>query len=140
MRKFFMMSYVKPLAILCAVSLLSSCAAMGKKTESIEERVNGRWAALFANEIERAYGYLTPGYRSSVSLQQYQRSIENRKMKWTSADYIKSNCDENTCVVQVKVGFTLYGALPGVKAMNSSQYAHETWILVDGTWYMVPPQ
>jgi len=128
------------LAAICAALLLSACAATGKKTETIEERVNGRWAALLGNDIEGAYKYLTPGYRTSVSLQQYQRTLENRRVKWTSAKYVKSNCDESTCAVQVNVGFTVSGALPGVKSMSSSQYTDETWVLVDGKWYMVPPQ
>lgn len=129
-----------PLAALCAAMVLSACAATGKKTESIEDRVNGRWAALLGNDLEGAYKYLTPGYRTSVSMQQYRRAIENRKVRWTSAKYVKSECDESTCEVQVKVGFTIYGALPGVKSMSSSQNTNETWILVEGKWYMVPPQ
>jgi len=128
------------LALLCAVALLQACAATGKRTETVEDRVNARWAALLANDIETAYNYLTPGYRSSVSLQQYKRAVENRKVKWTSANYVKSSCEESTCTVQVKVGFTVYGVLPGVKSMNSSQYANETWILVDRKWYMVPQE
>jgi hypothetical protein len=130
----------KPLALICTVLLLQACAAAGKQTETIEDRVNGRWAALLGNDIESAYAYLTPGYRSSVSLEQYKRAIASRKMKWTSAKYVKSDCDENNCTVQVDIGFTVYGVLPGVKSMNSSQFAEETWILVDKNWYMIPPQ
>ncbi len=135
-----MRRFLAPLAVLCAAMLLSACAATGKKTETIEERVNGRWAALLAKDYESAYEYLTPGFRSSVSLQQYQRSVEDRKVKWTSAKYIKSTCEESTCAVQVNIGYTLIGALPGVKSMNMSQYAEETWILVGRKWYMVPQQ
>jgi len=131
---------VRPLAVLCAMLLLTACAATAKKTETIDERVNGRWAALFANDIETAYGYLTPGYRSSVTLQQYRRALENQAVKWTSAKYIDSKCEESTCEVKVQVGFTVYGALPGVKTFSTEQYADETWILVDGQWYMVPPR
>ena len=140
MRKLLTKRFAMLLGVLCAAALLSACASSGKKTETIEERVNGRWAALLGNDIEGAYRYLTPGYRTSVTLQQYRRAIENRKVKWTSAKYVKSKCDESTCAVQVNVGFTVYGALPGVKSMSSSQYTDETWILVDGHWYMVPPQ
>jgi len=128
------------LAALCAAMLLSACAATGKKTETIEERVNGRWAALLAKDYEGAYEYLTPGFRSSVSLQQYQRSIENRKVRWTSAKYVNSNCEESSCAVRVNIGYTVYGLLPGVKSMNSTQHAEETWILVDRKWYLVPQQ
>ena len=132
--------FVMPLAAICAAILLSACAATGKTKQTIEDRVNGRLAAVLANDIEGAYKYLTPGYRSSVTLEQYRRFFENRKVKWTSAKYVESECDESSCTVQVNVGFTIYGALPGVKSMNSSQYADEKWIMVDGQWYMVPQQ
>jgi len=140
MSHFSIQRHLTPLAALCALMLLSACAATGKKTETIEDRVNGRWAALLGNDVETAYKYLTPGYRSSVSLQQYQREFATQKMKWTSAKYVKSECEQGTCVAQVQVGYTIYGVLPGVKSMSNSQYAEETWILIDGTWYLVPPQ
>lgn len=140
MRYFSIRRFGKPLALFCIVTLLSGCAATVKKTETIEDRVNGRWAALLAKEIETAYNYLTPGYRSSVSLQQYERALENQAVKWTSAEYIKSECEESTCKVKVQVGYTVYGALPGVKSYSTKNYADETWILVDGQWYMVPPR
>jgi len=130
----------KPLTVLIVVTLLSSCVATAMKTENIEDRVNGRWAALFGDNIEGAYKYLTPGYRSSVSLPQYRRALETQAVKWTSAKYVDSKCDERTCDVKVQVGFTVYGAIPGVKSFSSMQYADETWIMVDDQWYMVPPR
>lgn len=131
---------VRLLAVLCTALLLSACATPVKKTESIEDRVNARWAALFSGDIETAYGYLTPGYRSSVSLQQYKRAYENQDVKWTSAKYIDSTCEENTCEVKLLIGFKVYGAVPGVKTFSASDNITETWIRVDGQWFMVPPR
>jgi len=139
-RYFSLTRRVKLLAVFSAAIMLSACAATAKKTETIEERVNGRWAALFAADIEGAYGYFTPGYRSSVTLQQYQRALETQAVKWTSAEYIDSNCAESTCKVTVRIGYTVYGALPGVKSYSTKSDAEETWILIDGQWYMVPPR
>jgi len=132
---------VKPLAVICMAAVLSACAAIGKNTETIiEERANARWVDLFANDIDSAYEYLTPGYRSSVTLQQYRRAFENQQVKWTSAKYVESKCEESTCDVEVLVGYTVYGALPGVKSFEGEQYVHETWVLVDRKWYIVPPR
>ncbi len=122
----------------CSLLLLSACAATAKKGESIEDRANGRWAALFSNDIEGAYQYLSPGYRTSVSLQQYQRALSLQQVKWTSAKYIESKCETTTCDVKLSVGYTVYHALPGVKSYSGKQNIDESWVLVDGNWYLVP--
>jgi hypothetical protein len=144
MKYFSIKRYVKLLVVLGSVLLLSACASTDKQADStadsIEDRANGRWAALFSNDIKAAYAYLTPGYRSSVSLQQYERALAMHQLKWTSAKYVESKCEANTCEVKLLVGFTVYGALPGVRSYNGTQYVNEAWVLVEGNWYMVPPQ
>ena len=148
MKYFSIKRSVKSLAVLCIALLLSACAATDKQTESnaesieasIADRANGRWAALFRKDIEAAYAYLTPGYRSSVSLVQYERTLAFQQLQWTSASYVDSKCEESTCVVKLLVGFTVNNALPGVRSYNGTQHVDETWVLVEGNWYMVPPQ
>jgi len=138
MQYFSIRGLVKPLLVLCSVLLLSACAAKVAKESTIEERVNARWAALFNKDIEGAYGYLSPGYRSSVSLTQYQRSIMTGNVRWTSAKYVSSKCEETRCDVKVLVGFTVTKAVPGVKSFNGTDYIDESWVLVKGNWFIVP--
>ena len=87
-----------------------------------------------------AYEYLSPGYRSSVSSLQYQRSLLLKRVKWTKANFIESECEEITCNVKFSLEFTVYGALPGVKAFNGTQDIEESWVLIDDVWYFVPTQ
>ena len=89
-------------------------------------------------DLAGAYGFLSPGYRSSVSSLQYQRSVLLQQLKYTDAKYIKSECEETTCNVTVLVDFTVYGAIPGVKSFDGARNIDEPWVLVDGNWYMVP--
>jgi hypothetical protein len=138
--KYFSVSRFALTSMVACGLLLSACAAPAKKEVSIEERVNARWAALLGKDIEGAYGYLTPGYRSSVSIEQYQRQLQTQAVSWTSAKYIDSTCEESTCDVKVLVGFTVYGAVPGVKSFSGTQNIHESWVLTNGTWYMLPKQ
>jgi len=130
--------YLKTSLVVCALLLLSACAAPGNKQSTIEERANARWEALLTGDLAAAYEYLSPGYRSSVSSVQYQRMVLLQQIKYTSAKYVKSECEEATCNVTVLVGFTVYGAVPGVKSFDGSRNIEESWILVDGNWYMVP--
>ena len=98
----------------------------------------GRWDALFNKDIEAAYEYLSPGYRSSVSLLQYHRALLLSKIRWTGANYIEGDCEETVCNVKIILDFTVYGAVPGVKSFPSKQSIEESWVLVDGSWYLVP--
>ena len=122
----------------CSLLLLSACTSTMKSGANIESRAMGRWDALLSEDVETAYEYLSPGYRSSVSLTQYHRSLLLSKVKWTGAGYIESDCEETVCNVKISLDFTIYGALPGVKSFESKQTIEESWVLVNGSWYLVP--
>jgi len=141
MNYFHLSRNVKLIAVVCSVLLLSACAAATvDKKNQIEDRAMGRWDALLTGDFAGAYEYLTPGTRSSISLMQYQRSILRKQVKWTSAKYNKSECEETTCKVTISLGFTVYGALPGVRSFEGTQDISESWVLLDGNWYYVPEQ
>ena len=125
-------------AVLCFAALLAACAAPVSQESLVEQRVNERWEKLLSGDLAGAYEYLSPGYRSSVTSLQYQRSILLKQVKWTSAKYLESNCEGVNCIARVNVGYTVYGALPGVKSFSSSRDVEETWLQVDGIWYFVP--
>jgi hypothetical protein len=99
-----------------------------------------RWDAVLSDDLAGAYEYLSPGYRSSVPSARYQRMILQNKVRWTKADYIESECEETTCKVKILLHFTVYGALPGVKSIDGSDYIEESWVKNDGQWYLVPSE
>jgi len=120
--------------------LLSACAtSTSVSPESlVEARATARWEALFGGDLAGAYEYLSPGYRTSVSSLQYQRSILLKQVAWTSAEYVGASCEETICKVNFNVGFTVSGALRGVKSYKGTQMVEESWVLIDGQWYFVP--
>ena len=139
MSKFFLRRNSKFLsALCCGLLLLSACATTVQTEDTLEERAMARWDALLSGDVEAAYEFLSPGYRSSVSLLQYHRTLLLSKVKWTGANYIEADCEETTCNVKILLDFTIYGALPGVKSMDSKQTIEESWLLVKGSWYLVP--
>lgn len=140
MNNFANNSRVGLLGVVCGLLLLSACATSVSTENQIEQRVTARWETLLSGDLAGAYEFLSPGYRSSVSLMQYQRSVLLQQVKWTSAKYVESTCEETTCSVKVLVGFTVYGALPGVKSFNGTKDIEESWVLISGNWYLVPPQ
>ena len=138
MKKLPITKYMNLMGLMFSLVLLSACATPVSKENQIEKRVTERWDTIFSGDLASTYGFLSPGYRSSVSSTQYQRAILTQKVKWTSAKYVDSACEETACVVRVSVGFTVYGALPGVKSFEGTQILDESWVLVDGQWYFVP--
>lgn len=134
------MGRVHHIVVVCSFMLLSACAtSTSVNPESlIEERATARWEAFFSGDLAGAYEYLTPAYRTSVSSLQYQRSVLLKRVAWTSAKYKGSVCEETSCKVKFDVGFTVSGALPGVKSYKGAQIIEETWVLIDGQWYFVP--
>ncbi|NND44086.1 MAG: hypothetical protein HKN58_02095 [Xanthomonadales bacterium] len=125
-------------AILVLVVALAGCATTGAPAKQIAERAQARWDALVAGDLDTAYGYLSPAYRSSVNSMQYQRRILLQKVRWTGAEYIDSDCLEDSCKVRISLDFSLIGALPGVRRFNGTQEIEETWIKSGGKWWYVP--
>lgn len=120
--------------LIFSLLVLSAC----EKSESIEQRATARWNVLLSGDMTAAYEYLSPGYRSSVSLEQYQRSLLTRQVGWNSADYIESECVEDSCKVKISIDYSVRGALPGVKEFKGVQKVEESWVRVNGVWYLVP--
>jgi len=126
------------LLLSCAMLSLASCATTMSKETAVEERAKARWETLLAGDLDGAYEFLSPGFRSSVSSQQYQRSLLLKRIKWDDAQVIESECEETTCIVRISLDYTLYGALPGVSSFSGTQKIDESWLLVNGSWYFVP--
>jgi hypothetical protein len=126
------------LVIIGALLLVSACATSTLKTSIIEERATTRWEKLLSGDFDGAYEYLSPGFRSSVSSIQYQRSILLKRVRWTDAEFKRSECTETSCDVMILLSFNVSGALPGVKSYDGKKDIVEKWVLVDGMWYLVP--
>lgn len=119
--------------------LLAACATLRQPADKVVgERAVARWDALIKGDYAEAYKYLSPGFRSSVSVRQYEKSFIYNKVIWTSAKLIESNCAEKTCKVRISLGYTVYGALPGVKSFSDEEPIEESWVLSHGSWYILP--
>ncbi len=141
MNNFFSNGRLLYLAAVCgSVFLLSACATMPGTGDGVEKRVTARWQALLSDDLTAAYDFLSPGYRSSVSLKHYQRTVLLKKVHWRDAKYIESDCAETSCKVKISLDYTMYGGVPGVQSFEGTQTITESWVLIDGVWYLVPKQ
>ena len=120
------------------VMLIAACATTTPESADIEYRAQARWDTLLSGDLNGAYQYLSPGYRSSVASDEYQRAVLTQKVRWTKAKYIKSDCLTNTCKVEILLDYSLVSPFQGVRKFNGQQTIIENWVKVNAQWWYVP--
>jgi hypothetical protein len=122
-----------------ALLVLAGCAGMQQAPEEVVlERAQARWDALLTGNLAEAYEYLSPGYRSAVSLNSWQRAWLTQKINRTGARVTESDCAEDTCNVTISIDYVLIGAIPGVGRLDKTTTIDEDWVRVSGQWYHLP--
>lgn len=130
----------RALALAAALVLLAACTTGGVKkddTAEVEQRAVQRWEYLIAHEAEKAYDYLTPGYRQTITRDAYAATMNHRPVQWASVNYVDRKCESDRCSVTLNVRYSLEMAGMGRPAESSSPQT-ETWIRTRGTWYFLP--
>jgi len=118
---------------------LSACATTpSSESDIVIERAQARWDAIASGDLETAYTYYSPGFRSANSLIDFGVSMSMRRVKWTSATYLEHSCEESRCLVQFDVGFKVSNPVPGLKVYESSSKVEDTWIKTNGQWWYLP--
>lgn len=120
-----------------AVAVLFCVAATGCATQSSkltpEERVAAlsqkRLDALLAGDLKKAYGFLSPAYRSGVTFSRYSAFVAGVGT-WKEAEVKSVNCEEQLC--KVAVGLTYKS--PMVKEVLTTTL-NERWLNIDGKWW-----
>lgn len=121
-----------------AVLLTACAAAPASQPQSLAERAQARWDALLAQDFEKAYQFLTPGTRSSISMIDYTVAFRLRRVQYNSARYLDEECLDNACTVRMNMGYTLHNALRGVPEFKGKSTIKEKWVRVDGNWWFLP--
>jgi hypothetical protein len=129
---------VAGLALLAVI--LAACASNpgASRDRQIQERAQARWDAIIAGDYERAFTYLSPGYRSTTNAADYGIELRLRKVRYLSASYLDHSCDDNACSVRVDVGFRLAQPMKGVPEWDGTQTLTEQWVRIGGDWWFLP--
>lgn len=127
------------LGLAVTAALITACAA-GQPTQvqNVEQRAQQRWDALLAGDFEKAYGFYSPGYRSSHSRVDFELAIRSHRVAWTAAKVQESQCDGDACTVMTKIGYRVGSPVPGVPKWESERRMEERWIRTQGQWWFVP--
>jgi hypothetical protein len=106
--------------------------------KSVEDRSVDRWNLIIAGKPEQAYDYLSPGYRSGRTRTEYADLMRNKPVKWTKAEFVEKDCEEDICTLGVLISFKFKMQVSGVGEMQSQQTVTEKWIRSGADWFFLP--
>lgn len=125
-----------------AAIVLTALAAAGcadhSNPDNVDRRAVERWNYLASHEAEKAYDYLTPGYRATQTKADYAAAMNNRPVQWKGAKFKQKTCDAERCQVDMDVSYVLAAPGLGGKMLESTSTQSEIWIYSQGDWYFLP--
>ncbi len=106
--------------------------------DNVDRRAVERWNYLIAHQAEKAYDYLSPGFRKTQTREAYAAAMNNRPVQWKKATFNGKECDAERCKASIKLTYAV--RMPGLAStpVETTTTQSETWILVDGQWYLLP--
>lgn len=112
---------------------LSGCAALAPATpeQQVEKRANQRWAALMASQWDKAYGFVSPSFRATMSEERYRERFVGVP-KWKKAEVRSVKCEPEKCTAVIRIE-ALYGARAGLETLSTD--VPEIWLQEEGQWY-----
>ena len=128
--------------VLLFVILLSACTTMpaASPEENVKERAQARWDALLSRDYSGAYALYSPGYRSTVSVVDFEIHFRMRRIRYSSAEYLDLSCEENTCTVRFNLGYRVNSPVPGVNAWDGYDVIDEQWVKTGDEWWYLPQE
>jgi hypothetical protein len=125
-----------------ALSALAGCASTPPAATSPEaqvaERAQQRWEHLIAGNHAAAYALLSPGYRATLTFDDYRLAMLSSAVRWKGVRVSEVECSgADRCEASVHVDFGARG-LPGVKELDATHRMSEVWLRLQGAWYHVP--
>ena len=133
--------YLLQLGGLLAMLALAGCMTAVKDQDSsvIRARAVERWDLLIAHQAEKAWDYLSPGYRETKPREAYAKEMNARGVNWSKVSFNSQKCDADVCKVHLAVDYTVNLGGPIGKVASMGPIV-ETWIKVKGQWYFLPEQ
>ncbi len=127
-------------AIVLATAVLAACdSGAVRKDEGarVEARALERWNFLIAHQAEKAYDYLTPGFRQTITREKYAEQKNDVAIRWKAVHVNGHTCDADSCTLTVLVDTQVQ--MPGIgKATPTTLPTEERWVKVDRSWYYLP--
>lgn len=136
-----MLSVFSRFILLMVIIGLSACAVMQPKTdeEVVERRSASRLEALKKLDFEKAYTYMSPGYRSIKALDRFKLDYAGA-VNMLDFNVNSVECSLDTCSVLVASDYKVAIVGRGFsvkKPLVIDRVNKETWIRTEGKWWFV---
>lgn len=127
--------------LLTAVLFFSACSVLPTKTDAeiVEHRSALRLEALRKLDFEKAYTYMSPGYRSVKGLDRFKLDYAG-SVNLLDFNVQTAECVEDTCNVLVDSTYKITIVGPGFSVKEPlaiERASKETWIRTEGKWWFV---
>ena len=127
------------LLVVLAVITLTACATQPQTQDDyVVERAQERRDLLLAGDLETAYTFFSPGYRSTHSLIDFGVQERTRRLQYTSAKYLSHDCQDSRCLITFELGYRVAAPVPGVSYFDGTSKVEETWVRTDNEWWYLP--
>lgn len=119
------------------MALLSAC--VDKEKGKLNNRAIDFWKFKIEKRFDKAYEFLSPGWRSGESKESYVLRMGQSKIKWTDVKVAKKTCSQkDLCQLLLEITY-LYKFKGAVsEKMEITTQVSENWLLKDNNWYHVP--
>lgn len=95
---------------------------------AVAARAQERWDALLARDMEKAYGYISPAGRISMTLEVYRGRVNPQY--WRKIKVKEVSCKPDVCDVALDLDYSVDG-------IALKTIVNETWIFDSGKWWIV---
>ena len=88
------------------------------------QRAEDRWQSLIAWDMEKAYGYLSPGTRQGMPLPVYMKKNAMAPMQYTGAVVKSTQCENQVCTLKVEIRYIYQGSVSRGAGAGNVQHNH----------------
>lgn len=127
-------------AALLLAAMVTACATTSPGKIDIKDRAQARWDAVLTGDLDTAYSFYSPGYRSSTSRVDFEISLRMRRVRWISAEVQESSCVADVCTVSTLLGYQVARPVPSVTVWKNKKLVDETWVRTEGKWWFLPSE
>jgi hypothetical protein len=112
---------------------LSKDAPLEVKRAAVRDRVNARWDALIKGDFDRAYEFLSPSSRETVSLAVFK--ARRGPLVWRAMTIESITCEAEACKVELRASYDY--PVQGTVMKGVQTPISETWVLDKGAAWLV---
>lgn len=126
-------------ATIITTIVLFTITACNQEKNTLDNRVMDYWSHKINRDFDKAYEFLSPGWKGKEDKDKYARRINKSVVNWLSINIKEKQCSEAylcTVISEIEYDYNFRGAVN--EKMKVKSDIKERWIMKDNVWYHVP--